>query len=65
MAFSKDSNVTLLFTSCGALLDLKQSVLSFFFYNTCPLKKMILVDRCQASEIDLRNALPKNNLKYK
>lgn len=43
-AFSEDSNVTLVITSCGRFDLLKNTLNSFFEFNTYPIKKAIITE---------------------
>ena len=59
--FSKDSNVTLIITSCGRLDLLKRTIVSFFKFNTYPIKKLIITE--DSAKDDILNLIkPSGNI---
>lgn len=52
MKFNKDSDVTLVITSCRRFELLKQTIESFDKYNTYPIKEVIITEDSGDNEID-------------
>ena len=57
-AFSDQSEVTMVITSCGRMDFLRKTIDTFFATNDYPLYGIILIDDCQTNFSDLKSCFP-------
>ena len=61
-AFSEDSEVTVVITSCGRFELLKNTLNSFFKFNTYPIKKIIITE--DSGSDDVYSSIPEEYTSY-
>ena len=61
-AFSEDSEVTVVITSCGRFDLLKKTLDSFFTFNTYPVKKVIITE--DSGDDGVYTAIPEEYKNY-
>jgi hypothetical protein len=52
--FSKDSEASLIITACGNMEMLRETLGSFLFYNSYPLREVFIGDYCMTPEDAIR-----------
>ena len=57
-SFSAASTLSAIFATCGDINNFRKVVLSFFFYNTMPLRTVFIVDYCERPVNYIATALP-------
>ena len=63
-SFSAESQVSALFSSCGETIDFRKVILSFFYFNTMPLKTVFIVDFCETPINELEIVLPERGKEH-